>query len=273
MIKLGGALELPRGDGEPLRGKDTPSEHTSSAPNKELIQDKKRLDKLMQRLKEQIENSPALREFKDQLLIDITSEGLRIQIVDKKGRPMFDIGSSRLKWYTKNILDEIAKTINEVPNHVSITGHTDARRYSSESADYTNWELSADRANAARRELLNGGLDKQKFGRVVGLASSVLFDKQDPYDPINRRISIIVLNKATEKAIGLDRSDESASPVRAAEAMPAARAEKAQTPVTTAAPAPEGKPILKKGTPGDAAAQGDPMSQAIEGALGPPPTR
>ena len=271
MIKLGGALELPKGEGEPLRGKDTPSKHTSSAPNKELIQDKKRLDELMQRLKEQIENSPALRDFKDQLLIDITSEGLRIQIVDKKGRPMFDVGSSHLKWYTKNILDEIAVTINEVPNHVSITGHTDARRYSSASADYTNWELSADRANAARRELLKGGLAKKKFGRVVGLASSVLFDKQDPYNPINRRISIIVLNKATEKAIGLDRSKGKDAPADAAK--PASPAQSPTKPQPVAPAVPEGKTAAKEGAPGAAPAAADPLSQAIEGVLGPPPAQ
>jgi chemotaxis protein MotB len=190
MIKLGGVMEVPRGEGK--------------STQEEMAQEEAKLDELMQEIKKQIENTPALVEFKDQLLLDITSEGLRIQIIDKKNRPMFDIGSAVLKDYTVEILHELAKTIAMVPNHISISGHTDATPFSSGARpDYSNWELSADRANAARRALIEGGLGKNKFGRVVGLASSVLLDKADPTAPVNRRISIVVLNKSTEKAIGL----------------------------------------------------------------------
>jgi chemotaxis protein MotB len=141
-----------------------------------------------------------LKPFKDQLLLDLTSEGLRIQIVDKENRPMFAIGSPVLQDYTKGILREVVKVINEVPNRISISGHTDKTPYSSKNG-YSNWELSADRANAARRELVVGGLAEEKIGRVVGLSSSVLFDKENPFNPINRRISIIVMNKATEESL------------------------------------------------------------------------
>lgn len=206
MIKLGGALEVPRGEGEPMR-KPTPEELAQD------MQEAAKLDELMQRIKEQIENTPSLADFKEQLLLDITSEGLRIQIVDKKNRPMFDLGSAELKWYTKEILHELAKTIGEVPNHISVTGHTDATPFIGGRPNYTNWELSADRANAARRELNRGGLKQEKFGRVVGLASSVPFNKADPYAPVNRRISIVVLNRATERAIGLtEEGDEAPTP-------------------------------------------------------------
>ncbi len=198
MIKLGGSLELPRGEGDPLKSLNLNADELA-----ERLQDQARLDSLMEELKELIESSPSLKDFKDQLLLDITSEGLRIQIVDKENRPMFDLGGAELKWYTRRILRELAKTINQVPNHISVTGHTDATPYASYRRDYSNWELSADRANAARRELKDGGMEPAKFGRVVGLASSVLFDKENPYNPINRRISIVVLNKATERAIGL----------------------------------------------------------------------
>lgn len=204
MIKLGGALEVPKGEGEPMR-KPTPEELAQD------MQEAAKLDELMQRIKEQIENTPSLADFKEQLLLDITSEGLRIQIVDKKNRPMFDLGSAELKWYTKEILHELAKTIGEVPNHISVTGHTDATPFIGGLPNYTNWELSADRANAARRELNRGGLKREKFGRVVGLASSVPFNKEDPYAPVNRRISIVVLNRATERAIGLTEEGDEAS--------------------------------------------------------------
>ncbi len=196
MIDLGGAMEVPKSEGEPLKA-PPPDEAT------EAMEEAARLDELMRRIKEQIENTPTMLDFKDQLKLDITTEGLRIQIVDKENRPMFDLGSAQLKWYTKEILHELAKTFTEVPNHISVTGHTDATRFYGERPNYTNWELSADRANAARRELKFGGLDPKRFGRVVGLASSVLFDKENPAAPVNRRISIIVLNHATERAIGL----------------------------------------------------------------------
>ncbi|WP_313319264.1 OmpA family protein, partial [Stenotrophomonas sp.] len=126
-------------------------------------------------------------------------EGLRIQIVDKQNRPMFDLGSARLMPYTKTILVELSHFINQVPNHISITGHTDTTAYSTQ-LGYGNWELSADRANAARRTLLEGGMEEAKVARVVGLASSALFDKINPQNPINRRISIVVMTKEAEAA-------------------------------------------------------------------------
>uniref|UniRef100_UPI00131EE72F OmpA family protein n=1 Tax=Xanthomonas fragariae TaxID=48664 RepID=UPI00131EE72F len=140
----------------------------------------------------------ALEPFKDQLLLDLTPDGLRIQIVDKQNRPMFDIGRDQLKPYTVDILRELSSFINEVPNHISITGHTDTTAYSSD-AGYTNWELSADRANAARRALVSAGMADPKVSRVVGLSSSVLFDKTNPQNPINRRISIVVMTQDAEQ--------------------------------------------------------------------------
>lgn len=163
-------------------------------------EDKERLDALMEQLKKAVEQSQALKPFKDQLLLDITPEGLRIQIVDKENRPMFDSGKAHLKYYTVDILFELAKFIRAVPNRISITGHTDAARFVGRD-DYSNWELSADRANAARRALVDGGMARAQIGRVVGLASSVLFDKVNPYNPINRRISVIVMNQQTDAAI------------------------------------------------------------------------
>ena len=113
---------------------------------------------------------------------------------------MFDSGSAELKHYTKVILHELAKTINTVPNRISLTGHTDAARFVGRE-NYSNWELSADRANASRRELIVGGLAAAKIAKVVGLASMVPFDKTNPRSPINRRIALIVMNKAAEAAL------------------------------------------------------------------------
>jgi len=161
--------------------------------------DRRELDELKLQLEAAIERSQALQPFKDQLLLDITPEGLRIQIVDKQNRPMFDSGSSSLKDYTREILLELAPYIESVDNRISLSGHTDTTPYASNNG-YSNWELSADRANSARRELIRGGLPETKVSRVVGMSSSVLFDRQQPTNPINRRISIIVMTKAAEDA-------------------------------------------------------------------------
>jgi len=210
MIKLGGTMDIPRGSGEDPFSKPDPDGRTPTAREtsaqdqaREHAQDQQRLEALMQALEEAISRSQALEPFKDQLLIDLTPEGLRIQIVDQQNRPMFDLGSSSLKPYTTNILHELAGFINRVPNHISLTGHTDVTAYAR--TGYTNWELSADRANAARRALVEAGMQEDKVTRVVGLSSSVLFNKQEPQNPINRRISIVIMTRAAE-AEALDGS-------------------------------------------------------------------
>jgi chemotaxis protein MotB len=158
-----------------------------------------RFETLKRRLERLIESNSIMREFRKQLLLDITTEGLRIQIVDDQNRPMFGLASAELQPHTREILQRLGGVLNEIPNKVSLSGHTDATPYANGEKHYSNWELSADRANASRRELISGGMSEQKMMRVVGLSSAVLFDKKDPFNPVNRRISIIVMsNKAAE---------------------------------------------------------------------------
>ena len=197
MIKLGGAKDLARAPGGKSQGGAAATVDPKEIEKEARRQERVRLEELMQQLQAAIQSSQALAPFKDQLLLDITPEGLRIQIVDKQNRPMFDLGSARLRPYTVTILEELSGFINRVPNRISLSGHTDDAPYSSDH-HYGNWELSADRANAARRALLDGGLTEDKIARVVGLAASVPFDRTNPADPINRRISIIVMNKQAE---------------------------------------------------------------------------
>ncbi len=163
--------------------------------------EKATLNELKQNIEKLIENNSMLRQFKNQLLIDVTPEGLRIQIIDEKNRPMFDTSSAELKPYSKVILREIGKALNAVPNKVSFSGHTDAAQFGGGEKGFSNWELSANRANASRREMIAGGMDENKVLRVVGLSSTVLFDKNDPLSSSNRRINIVVLNKRTEEAM------------------------------------------------------------------------
>lgn len=163
--------------------------------------EKAMLGELKQRIEKMIDSNPSLKQFKSQLLLDITNEGLRIQIVDEQNRPMFDLSSAELKPYTKEILHEIGKALNSVSNRISLSGNTDAAPFAGGDRGFSNWELSANRANASRRELVAGGMDDRKIVRVVGQGSTLLFDKNDPLNPVNRRIAIVVLNKKTEDAI------------------------------------------------------------------------
>ena len=171
-------------------------------------------------------NSPQLAQFKDQIRLDMTRDGLRIQIVDDQSRPMFDSGSAALKPYMREILFAIGAVLGEVPNKLTLEGHTDATPFAAGDAGYGNWELSADRANASRRELVAGGLPDAQVMRVQGLAASMPFEPKDPASPLNRRISIIVMNRAAEDRL-FDAArptppPEPATPAAAEDAAPAA---------------------------------------------------
>lgn len=203
----GGGKDLSVRDGQTRKGEIEAVKKTYNLQAAEAAlarADAERLKGLKEKIEAAIESNPTLKQFKKQLLLDITTEGLRIQIVDEKNRPMFASAKADLQPYTKVILHEIGLALNDVPNRISLSGHTDAAPYGSGEFGYSNWELSADRANASRRELIYGGMDEKKVLRIVGLSSSVLFDKDDPLNPINRRISIIVMNKKAELSASQD---------------------------------------------------------------------
>src|SRR5258706_4717402 len=156
------------------------------------------MEKLKQRIEAAIIANNKLSEYRNQIRVEVTPDGLRVQIVDDFDRPMFSLGSSRLQPYMREILHEIGNVLNTVDNKIAISGHTDSAQYLGGERGYSNWELSADRANASRRELVAGGMETTKIVRVVGLADSALQVKDDPRSPLNRRMSIIVLNKIAE---------------------------------------------------------------------------
>jgi chemotaxis protein MotB len=211
-ILQGGGKDLTRQSGQVKRGDVEAKKSTSFSKEAQLEFRRKeleRLETLKADIEKMIEQSPQLAQFKKQMLLDITSEGLRIQIVDEQNRPMFDSGGAELKPYTRDILRQIGKALNGVSNRISLAGHTDAAQFVGGTVGFSNWELSANRANASRRELVTGGMDDTKVLRVVGLASTVLFDKNDPLNSVNRRISIVVLNQKTELAILQEEGPES----------------------------------------------------------------
>ncbi|WP_150046024.1 MULTISPECIES: flagellar motor protein MotB [Methylomonas] len=200
------------GGGQDLSAKEAGQVHMGedkppSEPTQEQIeklaeeQEQVKLEQLQHKIESMLDANAQLAEYRDQIQLEQTPEGLKIQIIDAKNRPMFKLASSRIEDYARLILQEIAKVINELPNKITINGHTDALPFPDNDAGYSNWELSSDRANIARRELVQGGLAADKMLRVVGLASSIPYNVQAPNDPMNRRISIIVMNKKTENQV------------------------------------------------------------------------
>ena len=190
-----------------------------------------RLQNLEKRIESAIEADPVLRDLRAQIRMDLTPEGLRIQLVDTEQRPMFEVGSARVAPYMRSMLQTIAPLLNELPNSIQIVGHTDSRPYPGGEAGYGNWELSSERANASRRELVTAGLALDKLLRVAGMADRIPFDDSDPQDPMNRRIAVIVLDKRTAAAI-MQQSSFALDPEEAAESAPAAA-----EPAASAAPA------------------------------------
>jgi chemotaxis protein MotB len=203
-VLSGGGTDLTRAAGQVKKGEKPPERKTINlqAAKAELErQESGRLNELKKRLDSAIDASASLRPYRQQIQVDITPDGLRVQIVDEQSRPMFDVGSATLRDYTREILRELGKLMNDVPNRISLQGHTDAKPYAGGERGYSNWELSADRANASRRELIAGGIAENKIICVEGLGAAVMADKTDPFNPINRRISITVLKRKAEQRI------------------------------------------------------------------------
>ena len=167
--------------------------------------ERRHLESLKQRLNNAVDRDPQLRELKQQIAIELSPEGLRVQLIDTDKRPMFELGSANVAPYLSKLLKTFAPVLNELPNRIQISGHTDSHPYPGGDAGYNNWDLSADRAKASRQELVAGGLDSNKLLRVSGMADRIRFHGAGPYDAANRRIEIIVLdNRVAERILSQD---------------------------------------------------------------------
>ena len=200
----GGGQDLSRTTGQVKRGDIEAKRDTvnlQALKQEQVRAEIARLEDLKKKVEEKIEASPKLAPMASQLRLDMTRDGLRIQITDERNRPMFASGSAVVQPYMRELLREIGQVLSAVPNHLTLEGHTDAQPFSAGDRGYSNWELSADRANASRRELVAGSLPDDRVLRVQGLASSTLFDAQDPMSASNRRISIIVMNRDAEDRV------------------------------------------------------------------------
>ena len=214
----GGGQDLTRSTGQVKRGEVEAQRQTVNLLALRAEQrraEAARLEDLMQRVKDQIAANPALAPFSSQIRIEMTADGLRIQIVDEFDRPMFESGSAVVQPHMRELLRSIGSLLAEVPNRITLEGHTDAAAFAGAQRGYSNWELSADRANASRRELMSGGLPTDRMLRIQGLADSRPFDPRAPRAAANRRISIIVMNRDAE-----DRFFEREPPEASAETAP-----------------------------------------------------
>ncbi|MET0518537.1 MAG: flagellar motor protein MotB [Burkholderiaceae bacterium] len=220
-VVKGGGLDLTRQTGQVKAGDIEAKRRTvnlRALKEEQRRAERTRLQELKKKVEEVLANNPRLAALGGQIRLDMTKEGLRIQIVDENNRPMFDSGSAVVKPYMRELLRELGGVLTEVPNRLTVEGHTDAQAFAGGERGYSNWELSADRANASRRELMAGGLPEARTLRVQGLASSKLLDSKDPNSPVNRRISIIVMNRDAEDAVlkNLTDEDEAQDPEAAA---------------------------------------------------------
>ena len=204
-VMTGGGTDLTKTAGQVRRSAaDEERERRKSiesAKAERAKQDAARIKALQSKIDAMITENPRLNEYKSQIRIDVTPDGLQIQIVDNQNRPMFDSGSALVKPYMRDILREIGTALGGVENRISLAGHTDAAPYGNSDRGYSNWELSADRANASRRELVSAGMPDAKLGRVVGLAASDLLEPDNPRAPANRRITITVLTREAEERL------------------------------------------------------------------------
>ncbi|PVZ40351.1 flagellar motor protein MotB [Pseudomonas sp. CC120222-01a] len=181
----GGGSEANQPQGETVR---------KPRPTRLSSEERRHLQALKQRLEDAVERDPKLRELKQQIAIELSPEGLRVQLLDTDKRPMFELGSARVAPYMSQLLRTFAPVLNELHNQIQISGHTDSHPYPGGEATYSNWELSADRAKASRQELVAGGLDPGKLLRVSGMSDRIRLPGAGPYDAANRRIEIIVLD-------------------------------------------------------------------------------
>jgi chemotaxis protein MotB len=186
----GGAGILPAE--RPATGEDRDSEVGES--------EEKALQAAATKIKELTEEGGGFEDLREQIRIEIAAEGLRIELIERDGVPFFEVGSAVLIHPLKPLLEKLNQILAALPNAITIEGHTDSRRYT-QKRNYSNWELSVDRANSARRVLDAAGLPATRMDRVVGHADRVLLVPDDPLHASNRRITILVRRQHSEAGV------------------------------------------------------------------------
>ncbi len=220
-------------------------------------QNTKRLEDLKQKLEQEIKAKKELEKLSKQIEITITPEGLRIELIEDKNGTFYQSGSAQLSSSGQELLALLAAELKTLPNQLLIEGHTDAAQYSTD-ANYSNWELSADRANSARRLLQQDGVRRDQVTQVRGFADQMLRVKSNPYDPSNRRITILVKNE--ENAPPPQLAHAAVVDGGPSEAAPGAGA----SPTAPKAQSSQAAPPANSATPGAAPAKPSPAQPAAK---------
>ena len=181
---------------EPAQSEETAEASEETVEAKRIRLENEQFAETEKVLLQAVQSVPEMKEMVDHLVIEQTPEGLLIQIVDQAGRSLFPSGSDEMLEHTRRLLQQVADSIVGLPQQIAIKGHTDANPYVNDDG-YSNWELSADRANATRRALIEAGVPVARFDSVAGRAAQQPLVPADPFSPENRRIAIILLREAT----------------------------------------------------------------------------
>jgi len=189
---VGGYFQDPTGS-----GKMTGSSMAGAGSGIQLDQDN--MSKLKEKLEQAMKQMPKFEEMKHNVEITVTSEGLRIELLEKEGGLFFESGNAKPSLKGQDLILMLGNQLKALPNKLLIEGHTDAKPYASD-VGYTNWELSADRANSARRTLLDSGVDPSRIAQIRGFSDQCLRDSKDPLNPANRRVSVLVQYQQTPSA-------------------------------------------------------------------------
>jgi chemotaxis protein MotB len=187
-------VEEPTRDDIELNKKSKKDVSEDSFEKLKAQEEEKQFQKAMDDIKQAIQDDPSLKEMAKNLIVDMTPEGLRIQIVDQQGKSMFPLGSAKMYDETNMLIAKVSQVVNQLPQKISVRGHTDGVPYG-DAATYDNWNLSADRANASRQAMVQAGLDPKRIANVAGKADTEHLFPADPTSPQNRRISIILMRE------------------------------------------------------------------------------
>jgi len=231
----GGGDDMTKREGEVFRQLPNNLDHNKNKADQNL-------QALRQKLQSLIQQDPRLSNFQSNLRLSLSENGLLVQITDSRDRPMFKVGSREPEPYMRAILEALAPALNELPNRITLTGHTDSLPYAGGDAAYGNWELSADRANASRRALIMGGLSASKFLRIIGMSDSVSINNSGHDNPLNRRITILVHSKEKQQEI-LDQE----SILTTMPASPEKEELRSQLTMTPSVANPQGQPVNASG--------------------------
>lgn len=222
-IIKGGGPQIFRTEGLEARADaDTEQRRISDATIEDDIRLRKnvRMQEVRNLIEQQIAADAEVSRVRNRIFMDISTDGLRIQIVDEQNRSMFSVGGSEMAPFARNLMRIIGRVLADMPNLVRIEGHTDGLRYPGSPAGYSNWELSTERANAARRELVVGGLAESRVSGVIGFADTVKLNPGNPNDPLNRRISITVQYREAGQTSAASNSRAAPIPAKAAASAP-----------------------------------------------------